>query len=131
MGEIGGRINAFLIAVSVVSVVGAAGVTVYYQTQMDGVGNAVDERNERIAELEEELDETEQELRDARLELDELRGIEQRVEGLESRNEDLRRLLTQGDDAVTDDYDELYTRCDHADGCSVEGVGEPVNRTGD
>lgn len=131
MSEIGGRTSALLIAVSVISVAGAAGVTVYYQTQMDGAGDAVDERDERIKQLEQELDETERELREARLELDELRGIEQEVRGLESRNEDLRELLTQGDDAdVLGDYTEVYQRCQRAENCSVpEDSRAPLNRT--
>jgi len=129
MGKIGDRISVLLIAFSVVSVVGAAGVVVHYQTQIDDADEAVEERDDRIEELERELNETDRELRDARLELDELRGIEQRVEGLESRNEDLRSLVTQADADVLDGYAEVHRRCRQAEDCSVPEDSPPLNRT--
>lgn len=90
--------SAFMIVVTVVSLLGMAGVTAYYQERLETtestMEDSIDQKEDRIEELETELDETEKELQDARLELEELRGIEQRVIGLEARNEDLRSLLT-------------------------------------
>lgn len=90
--------NAFMITVTVVSLLGMAGVTAYYQERLETTETAMedtlDQKEDRIEELEAELNETQEELEDAELELEELRGIEQRVIGLEARNEDLRSLLT-------------------------------------
>jgi chromosome segregation ATPase len=98
MDTIGGKMSAFMIAVTVVSLLGVAGVTAYYQERLEktegAMQDSIDQKENRIEELEAELNETENELEDARLELEELRGIEQRVIGLEARNEDLRSLLT-------------------------------------
>jgi len=112
MDTIGGKVSVFMIAVTVVSLLGMAGVTAYYQERLetteastqetvDQKDERIEEKDEKIEELETELNETEEELNDARLELEELRGIEQRVSGLEARNEDLRDLVTgQVDDAT-------------------------------
>jgi len=94
MDKIGMKMGVLVIGVVIVSTVGMAGATSYYQEQMEEADAAIDERDERIQELETELNETRYELERARLELEELRGIEQRVVGLEARNEDLRSLLT-------------------------------------
>ena len=98
MGTIGGKVSAFMIVVTVVSLLGMAGVTAYYQERLEttevSTQESIDQKEERIEELEAELNSTKEELEDARLELEELRGIEQRVIGLEARNEDLRSLLT-------------------------------------
>lgn len=93
--------SVLMIAVVVFSVVGTAGVSLYYQDRVVEAEDRVQQREDRIEELEanlsetnEELRETRRNLRDAELEVEELRGIEQRVQGLEAKNDDLRDLIT-------------------------------------
>lgn len=101
MNAIGGRMSALMIAVVVFSVVGTAGVSLYYQDRVVEAEDRVQEREDRIEKLEanlsetkENLSETRRELNDAELEVEELRGIEQRVQGMEAKNDDLRDLIT-------------------------------------
>lgn len=167
--------SALMIAVVVFSVVGTAGVSLYYQDRVVEAEERIQEREDRIEELEanlsetnEDLRETRRELNDAELEVKELRGIEQRVQGLEAKNDDLRDLITgqvagaeeaarerrealerleesreekretegrlrevrREYDALLEDYEGVYERCETANGCFVSSdARSPDNYT--